>query len=163
MAVVEARHAASDHRVSSDGLVSDQARVRVDGKFFIRGGRRFRVHGVTYGPFAPNAGGEPYPTPGRVRHDFRQMRSAGVNAIRTYHLPPQWFLYQADEQGVAVLLDMPWRKHLCFLDSGEAQREARQLVRRAVQQAGSHPCLLAYSLGNEIPPSVVRWHGARPV
>src|SRR5947209_970872 len=45
-------------------------RPRVDGKFLARGGCRFRVHGVTYGPFVPNAAGEPFPELDRVRDDF---------------------------------------------------------------------------------------------
>src|SRR5436305_1802377 len=71
---------------SRNGLVTAPAgRVRVDGKFFARGGRRLRVHGVTYGPFAPNADGEQFPDPQRVLDDFARMTAIGVNAVRTYH------------------------------------------------------------------------------
>src|SRR5262249_15251675 len=52
---------------------------------------------------------------------------------------------------------------LCFLDSVEAQREARDCVRRAAKLAQSHQCVLACSIGNEIPPAIVRWHGVRRV
>jgi hypothetical protein len=62
-------------------------RVRIDGKFLMRNGRRWRVQGVTYGPFAPNAQNEPFPSPQTVRTDFKRMQEAGVNAIRTYHFP----------------------------------------------------------------------------
>src|SRR5262249_19977788 len=118
---------------------------------------------VTYGPFAPNANDEPFPQRRRVAEDFDAMLAAGINAVRTYHLPPEWFLSQADEQGVGVVLDIPWSKHLCFLDSAEAQREARDAVRQAVIRSRRHPCALAHSIGNEIPPNIVRWHGARRV
>jgi GT2 family glycosyltransferase len=140
-----------------------QDRVRVDGKLFARGEQSLRVKGITYGPFTPNAEGEPFPTPGCVVEDFAHMRALGINAVRTYQLPPEWFLRSADEQGLAVFIDVPWAKHLCFLETGQAQREARQAVRRAAERGRHHPCLLAYSIGNEIPPSVVRWHGARRV
>jgi GT2 family glycosyltransferase len=140
-----------------------EERVRVDGKLLTRGGKRLRVQGVTYGPFAPNGAGEPFPDAGQVRDDFARMRAAGVNAVRTYHLPPEWFLSLADQEGVSVFLDVPWAKHLCFLDSAAAQAEARQAVRRAVWRGRQHPCLLAYSIGNEVPPNIVRWHGARRV
>ena len=106
-------------RNGTPGVV--QERVRVDGKFFARGAQRLRIQGVTYGPFAPNEAGEPFPTPERVGDDFTAMHAAGINAIRTYHVPPSWFLHQADEQGVGVFVDVPWRKHLCFLDCAEAQ------------------------------------------
>src|SRR5262245_34672552 len=100
-------------------------RARVDGKFFARGGRRLRVQGVTYGPFAPAADGEPFPPPARAAEDFALMAAAGINAIRTYHPPPEWLLRLADECDVAVFVDVPWPKHLCFLDSRAAQEEAR--------------------------------------
>jgi GT2 family glycosyltransferase len=138
-------------------------RVRVDGKLFARDGQRLRVCGVTYGPFAPNGEGEPFPEPERVREDFSGMRAASVNAVRTYHLPPEWFLALADEEGMGVFIDVPWAKHLCFLESRSACEEARQAVRRAAERGREHPCVLAYSIGNEVPPNVVRWSGARRV
>jgi GT2 family glycosyltransferase len=135
-------------------------RIQVDGLLFMRCGLRMRIQGVTYGPFAPNAAGEPFPTPGRICTDFAQMRAIGINSVRTYHTPPAWFLELADAQGIAVLVDVPWPKHLCFLDSPKAQRQARQAVREAAEQGRGHPSLLAYSIGNEIPANIVRWHGA---
>jgi GT2 family glycosyltransferase len=139
------------------------ARVRVDGRLFSRGGQRFRVQGVTYGPFAPGADGQPFPAPERAADDFARMRAAGVNAVRTYHVPPEWLLHLADEQGVALFVDVPWPKHLCFLDSAKARRAARQAVAGAARRCREHPCLFAYSVGNEVPADVVRWHGARRV
>ena len=135
-------------------------RARVDGKFFARGGRRLRVQGVTYGPFTPGAEGQPFPPLERARDDVARMQAAGINAFRTYHIPPPWLLHLADEQGQAVFVDVPWRKHLCFLDSAEARREARQAIRDAAGRGRDHPCVLAYSIGNEIPADVVRWHGS---
>ena len=102
----------------SDPSVAHRAaeRVRVDGKFFSRGGRRTRIQGVTYGPFAPDSQGQPFPPVGRVQADFEQMRAAEVNAIRTYHVPPPELLEAADEAGHVVLIDVPWARHLCFLE-----------------------------------------------
>src|SRR5947199_7329863 len=91
------------------------------------------------------------------------MRAAGINAVRIYHLAPAWLLEQADEAGIALLIDVPWSKHFCFLDSARARAEARRNVRRAVEHGRSHACVLAYSVCNEIPPDIVRWHGARRV
>ena len=84
-------------------------RVRVDGKFFACGPLRLRLQGVTYGPFAPNADGDAFPVPEQVRDDLDRMRHVGVNALRTYHVPPVWFLRLADEAGVHVLIDVPQR------------------------------------------------------
>jgi GT2 family glycosyltransferase len=137
--------------------------VRVDGRFLALERQGFRVHGVTYGPFAPNADGDQFPAVTQVREDFDRLRAIGLNSVRVYHAPPGWFLEVADEQELKVFVDIPWRKHLCFLDSTVAQSEAREAVRQAVQRDRRHPCLLAHSIGNEIPPSVIRWHGRRRV
>jgi O-antigen biosynthesis protein len=138
-------------------------RVRIDGKFFARAGRRLPIRGVTYGPFAPDSDGQQFPSRQRVQEDFLAMGEVGINAIRTYHVPPAWLLNQADEDGIHVFVDVPWRKHLCFLDSSDARAEAREAVAAAASRGAGHPCLLAYSIANEVPPDVVRWHGARRI
>jgi GT2 family glycosyltransferase len=135
----------------------------VDGKLLARDGRRFRACGVTYGPFRPNDRGEPFPEREQVQSDFRKMIAAGINSVRTYHVPPEWLLELADSCGITLFIDVPWPKHLCFLDSQRAQAEARALVRAAAARGLNHPSVLAYSIGNEIPPNVARWHGTRCV
>jgi hypothetical protein len=109
------------------------ARLRVDGKFFDRCGQRLRIRGVTYGPFIRDADGEPFPSRERVGEDFAAMDAAGINAVRTYHVPPDWLLDITDEQGINVLIDVPWPKHLCFLDSSQAQLDAHLQVQKAAR------------------------------
>jgi hypothetical protein len=138
-------------------------RTVVDGKFLARGPRRTRLQGVTYGPFAPSPGGWPFPPPERVRADFAAMQALGVNALRTYHPPPAWLPDLAGEAGLDLLIGVPWASHLCFLRSRAARCDARLAVRRAAEAGRRYPSVLAYCVGNEIPPGVVRWHGARRV
>jgi GT2 family glycosyltransferase len=133
--------------------------VRIDGKQFARGTQRLRVQGVTYGPFQPGPDGHQLPTPERVANDFVAMREAGVNAVRTYHVPPEWFFHLADEAGISLLVDVPWPKHLCFLESATARADARAAVLQATRAAIGHPSVLALSIGNEVPTDVARWHG----
>lgn len=139
------------------------ARWRVEGRSFMRGGAKAAPKGVTYGPFPANAAGEPFPEPARVAADFALMRQVGLDAVRTYWLPPAWFLDLAAEHGISVLADIPWGKHLCFLDSRSARSAARQAVRAAAEACREFPSVLGYSIGNEIPADVVRWHGANRV
>src|SRR5256885_14032459 len=115
-------------------LIGSKDRMRVDGKYLARGRQRLRLRGITYGPFAPNDQDEPFPVPEQVGLDFELMIAAGINSIRTYHLPPDWLLHLADERGLAVFLDVPWPKHLCFLDSAGAQRQAREAIRQAAKR-----------------------------
>jgi GT2 family glycosyltransferase len=70
---------------------------------------------------------------------------------------------EAAGEKLRVFIDIPWSKHLCFLDSSRARHEARQAVREAAQAGRAFPNVLAYSIGNEISPDVVRWHGAKRI
>lgn len=145
----------------SESAAITAARVELDGKFFRLDGRRFRVRGVTYGSFAPNAAGEPFPEPVQAVADFALMRTLGANVVRTYHPPPRRLLDLAFDHGLRVLTDLAWPANRCFLDTAPDRRLARLAVAKAVGAVAGHPALFAVSLANEIPPDVVRWSGPR--
>ena len=138
-------------------------RVSVDGKFFRLGAEKFYVKGVAYGPFAPDPAGSRFSSPDQTAQDFALIRTLRANVIRVYHIPSKWLLDLAAEHGLKLLVDIPWNKHLCFLDSKQRQEEARQAVRQAVSDCARHPAVFAFSVVNEIPPDIVRWSGARAV
>jgi glycosyltransferase involved in cell wall biosynthesis len=144
-------------------LVQNKYRVQVDGKFFRLAGRKFYAKGVTYGPFAPNSQGEFFPSLEGVIRDFQLLNDLGANLLRVYYVPPKWFLDLALEHGLRVLIDVPWNKHLCFLDDDITREEARNAVLKAAQACASHPGVFAISVVNEIPPDIVRWSGAAAV
>jgi O-antigen biosynthesis protein len=134
-------------------------RPRVDGKFLTVDGRRFRIRGVTYGTFLPNTSGELLPEPDVVRRDMRQMVAAGVNSVRTYTVPPPWFLDLAWEHGLRVIAGLFWEGRQCLFDDPIAIREVECEIGAQVEGIAGHPALLMVCLGNEIPPLVARWHG----
>ncbi len=138
-------------------------RVSVDGKFFRRGAEKFYAKGLSYGPFAPNAQGDPFASPEQSAQDFALARESGANLLRVYHVPPRWFLDLAAERDLLLLIDIPWDKHLCFLDSERQSAAAREAVRKAVSACARHPAVFAFSIANEIPPDIVRWSGADAV
>jgi GT2 family glycosyltransferase len=138
-------------------------RVRRDGKFFRLGSQKFYVKGLTYGPFAPNADGDPLPAPDLARKDFEQIKDMGVNCVRIYHIPPKWFLDMAQEMGLKIFLDVAWPKNLAFAGDAEVTRQAHDAVRHAAQCCGNHPAVFAISVVNEIPPDLVRFMGKRKV
>ena len=138
-------------------------RVIVDGKFFRAGAQQFLVKGITYGPFAPDADGGTFASRDQTRRDFEQIRQLNANVVRVYYPPPAWFLDAAAEFGLRVLVDVPWPKHLCFLDSRDLQRKAVEDVRAAVRSAAAHPAVFAFSVVNEISAEIVRWSGVRRV
>src|SRR5580765_7538913 len=123
--------AASDNQIELTKPPATSPRVVVDGKFFRVGGEKFYVKGITYGPFAPNARGEMFPEPDQARRDFAQIHELGANVLRVYYVPPVWLLDLAAKHELKVFVDIPWPKHLCFLDSEAAQAAARRTVREA--------------------------------
>lgn len=140
---------------------SSSLRIRADGKFFRLGDHKFHVKGVAYGPFAPNAAGEPFAGVEQTIRDFEQIRDLGGNLLRIYHPPARWFLDRAAEQGLRVLVDIPWNQHLCFLESSRDREQALRAVRETVTVCAGHPAVFAYSVANEIPADIVRWTGTR--
>jgi len=137
--------------------------IRVHGKFFFAGDVKHFVKGVTYGPFGPGSHGAQFPETEIVEHDFALMRSAGVNTVRVFTVPPLWLLDAAEEAGLKVLVGLPWSQHVAFLDSPAIQVEIREAVTAGVRACRRHAAVFAYLVGNEIPPDMIRWHGAGEV
>src|SRR5437764_3019074 len=144
-------------------VAASSPRIYVDGKFFRLGQKKFYVKGVAYGPFAPNAAGQPFASPEQTASDFTQIGGLGANLVRIYDIPPKWFLDLAAQHDLKLLIDIPWNQHVCFLDSPGAGAQAFEAVRQAVFACARHPAVFAFSVANEIPPEIVRWSGARAV
>jgi len=136
---------------------------RAAGKFLYVRDRKLDVRGVTYGTFRPDHSDAPYPSPAIVKRDFHDMVEAGLNAVRVYTPPPCWLLDEAMEAGLRVMVGLPWEQHVAFLDDAGVRRSVDARVRRGVSQCRSHPALLGYAIGNEIPAQIVRWSGRRRV
>lgn len=136
---------------------------RVDGKFLIADGERFLIKGVAYGTFAPDTDGYQFPPPARVAQDFAQMAAAGLNTVRVYTVPSLGLLDHAAEHGLRVMIGMPWAQHIAFLDDRALSQQIRHETVAHVRALSSHPAALLFAIGNEIPPGIVRWHGAERV
>jgi glycosyltransferase involved in cell wall biosynthesis len=134
--------------------------IRVQGKFFFRGSEKYFVKGVTYGPFPVGSHGHQVPEREMVEKDFALMREAGINTVRVFIVPPVWLLDAAERHALKVLVGIPWSQHVTFLDSAEVAADCRRMVLAGVRACERHPAVFAYLIGNEIPPDMVRWHGA---
>lgn len=129
------------------------------GKFFFLGDRKFYLRGVCYGPFDAADHGFPFPPLPVVDRDLAGMADLGANTIRTFTVPPRWFLDRAAARGFRVLVTVPWPQHVAFLDSADTVAQIRGTVRAAVDTVAGHPAVLGLLVGNEIPPDIVRWYG----
>lgn len=138
-------------------------RPTVKARFLELQGAKQYVRGVTYGTFRPGPDGVPYPDRAAVDADFAAMAAVGINAVRLYEAPPRWLLDLAHEHGLAAMIGLAWEQHVAFLDD---RRIATRIERRVQHDAGAcagHPAVLGFAIGNEIPSSIVRWHGARRI
>ena len=137
--------------------------IRVRGKFFFAGDKKHFVRGVTYGPFATGSHGAQFPEYAVVDSDFALMARAGINTVRVFTVPPVWLLDAAQETGLMILVGVPWSQHIAFLDDTATQQQIRDAVASGIRSCRRHPAVFAYLIGNEIPPDMVRWHGAEAV
>src|SRR5206468_791467 len=134
-------------------------RPAVRGKFIFIGDEKMYVRGVTYGTFFPREDGSEYPAPEVVEQDFSLMAANGLNAVRTYTVPPRWLLDAAQRQGLYVMVGLPVERYIGFLTDKKGAPDIEALVRTGVRSCGGHPAVLCFTVGNEIPASSVRWLG----
>ena len=146
-------------RKPANGPVSPSIRPTAHGKSLFLGDEKLYVRGVTYGTFRPNDETHDFPSREAVAEDFAVMAANGINSVRVYTVPPRWLLDLALEHGLFVMVGLPWEQHVTFLDDPGRSRSVRQRVAAGVRACAGHPAILCYAIGNEIPSSIVRWHG----
>ncbi|GAA4452678.1 hypothetical protein GCM10023189_16480 [Nibrella saemangeumensis] len=142
-----------------DEIGKDCFRPKVDGKFITIGREKFYIKGVTYGTFQPDEQGSQFPSPTGVENDFLLMARHGINAVRTYTVPPRYLLDLAYTYGLKVMVGLPWEQHIAFLDEAQRVKDIIHRVQQGVNACNGHPAVLCYTIGNEIPAQIVRWYG----
>ncbi len=135
----------------------------VQGRFLNVDGRRFWIKAVTYGTFRPNSAGEPFPELAQVQQDFERMREVGINSVRLYTPPPDWVADAALEAGLFLMPDICWGPRRCDFDDPARLKQLFEWTREHTRRLANHPAILLYSIGNEIPPLIVRWYGAKRI
>jgi GT2 family glycosyltransferase len=148
---------------SGQRTAAQPGRPFASGKFLFAGSEKLVVRGVTYGPFAPGPDGGEYHGVREVKADFSSMRAHGINAVRTYTVPPKWLLDLAQACSLRVLVGLPWEQHVTFLSSRRQAMAIQRRVQAGVAQCAGHPAVLGYAIGNEIPAALVRWYGHRRI
>jgi GT2 family glycosyltransferase len=154
---------ATSTQIIESGRQASLTRPRVQGRFLSVGGRRFWIKGITYGTFRANDDGDPFPSREQARDDFAQMRAAGINTVRLYSPPPDWLADAAADAGLYLLPDICWGPRRCEIDDPVRLRLLFQWARKHAQRLADHPAILMFSIGNEIPPLIVRWYGHRRI
>jgi hypothetical protein len=138
-------------------------RVRAEGMMLVAGDRRFVVRGVSYGPFRPNAQGEPFTDKAQFERDAGILRELGANTLRVYHAPPSWMVDLCESFELRLMVGIPWEQHIRFLDSAATRARIRETIRDHAVALRGRESVLSLLIGNEVPPQVVRWYGARRI
>src|SRR5258708_15983532 len=102
--------------------VRSRPRPEVRGKFIFCGKDKLYIRGVTYGTFRPDAAGDEFPALELVESDFTQMAAAGVNAVRTYTVPPRWLLVAAARHRLWIMVGLPIERSAGVLDYRQSVR-----------------------------------------
>ena len=138
-------------------------RPDVRGKFLYVGNEKFWLKGVTYGTFAPRSDGAQFPEDEIIDRDFAAMAASGFNTVRTYTSPPSSLLRLARKHDLRVMVGLSWTQHVAFLDDPELCRDIVDAVRQGARACAHSPAVLCFVIGNEIPASIVRWHGRKKI
>lgn len=143
--------------------VLNSERIEVKGKFLYQGNRKFYIKGVTYGTFKPDENNLQLPDASVVEKDFSMMAAHGINAVRTYTVPPAYVLNLACKYNLKVMVGLPWEQHITFLDTDASKNDIIKRVQEGVISCNKHPAILCYTIGNEIPAPIVRWYGKKKI
>jgi GT2 family glycosyltransferase len=135
----------------------------VRGKFILLDDEKLYVRGVTYGTFRPLDDGAEYPRREVVERDFAAMAANGINAVRTYTVPPRWLLNSAQRHGLRIMVGLAVERYIGFLTDKTGSPNIEALVRAGVRGCAAHPGVLCYAIANEIPAPIVRWFGPRRI
>src|SRR5687767_13371207 len=103
--------------------------LRVEGPWFRdTEGRKALLRGVTYGPFKPNAQGDPWPEDARLRADLAHIRALGFNSLRIYESPTDAMLQACEDHQLHLFCGIPWTQHVDFIAAKAVAEDARQRV-----------------------------------
>jgi GT2 family glycosyltransferase len=68
------------------------------------------------------------------------MAANGINAIRTYTVPPLWMLDAAQQQGLRVMVGLPWEEHVAFLEDARKASDIEYRVRASTRARTTPVC-----------------------
>lgn len=143
---------------------STPAALRAAGKFLAApDGQDWWLNGVSYGPFPPNAAGQPWPEKARLEADFLMMRALGFNCARIYEPPTAEVLAAAAAHQQRLLVTLSWTQHVDFLSDKTVRAQILATVAEQARALAGRPEVAAILIGNEIEKSLVRWMGPRRV
>jgi beta-glucuronidase len=138
--------AAGDDQFTRFGIRSfeaDKNRILLNGlPFKVMGANRHDDH-PDWGSAIP---------PHIMRQDIEILKRLGANAVRSHYPTDEMFMDYCDENGLAFMSEVPaWQYSPEQLARKTVQEKIKSQFRGMVARDMNHPCVLAWSLGNEWP------------
>ncbi len=126
-------------------------RIEIRDHRILLNGRRMIFRGVNRHEHAPETGR--HVPEERMRREILLMKRLNINAVRTSHYPndPRWYDL-CDELGLCVVCEANLETHGVWGRLTHAPAWAGAFLERAIRMAlthKNHPCVVAWSLGNE--------------
>lgn len=126
-------------------------RVTCDEKNIYVNGCLFYVKGVSYSlDYGPKQNFSEIPF-SRWEEDFRMLREAGVNTIRTYEPLPTSILDLADKYGLKVIENICYPTGKTKFDSRAELENLKRTALAFVERDKGHPAILMWSMWNDMP------------
>src|SRR5262249_46509927 len=79
--------------------------------------------------------------------------------IRMYTPPSDRIADAAANAGLFIIPDICWGPRYCELHQEQDLKAVFDWTQQHAKRLAGHPAILMFSIGNEIPPLIVRWYG----
>ena len=141
---------------ATDGKLSDShsdtfgvRRIEIRNRHLLVNGERVRLTGMTRHEDSPWEGLAE--TPGTMRYDYDDMKALHTTLSRPVHYPQHPFILDyADRNGILMIPEIPiWQFSEAQLRDPKVLALAKQQMREMIEEAGNHPSIFAWSVGNE--------------
>ena len=142
-------------------LVAEVGRDRVEKRVGLReinwegavlklNGRPVKLHGVNHHDLCPCHGRAI--TLEELRRDAEMIKDGNFNCVRMAHYPPnEAFLDMCDELGIYAIDEVPFGMGTKNLRNAEYLEVLEERARLTVARDKLHPCVIAWTVGNENP------------
>ncbi|MDD5681603.1 MAG: glycoside hydrolase family 2 TIM barrel-domain containing protein, partial [Candidatus Omnitrophica bacterium] len=130
-----------------DKVTCDERNIYVNGKlFYVKG----VCYSLNYGP-KQSFNDIPFDV---WEKDFRMMKEAGINTIRTYEPLPPVLLDLADKYGLKVIENICYPSEKTNYSSKNDLETLKRIALTYVERDKNHPAILMWSIWNDMP---FRW------
>jgi hypothetical protein len=124
-------------------------KIEIRDRHLLVNGERMRLTGMDRHEDSPDEGLAE--TPATMRRDYDDMKALNTTLTRPVHYPQNPFILDyADRHGILLIPEIPvWQFSAAQLSDPKVLALAKQQMREMIEEAGNHPSIFAWSLGDE--------------